>query len=400
MGMSARKLLYLALVATGLWANVAGAQAVSRLGLLERRAQLQLQLGLVDYSTVDGELESTLNEGSSVATKSGRYGLSSRIGLVLGYGVTEKVQLALFAGFAVHSSSSRPTIGGVRGDEAHAKSGEVQIIPALRYVAGEGGQRFYVGAAAGFARESSELGSDGTNTVSKHGLLGGQLGLYWFIHQHVSLEPGLELYYLTGSTQQTRSRVAQAELHYNDHGFRMMLTLGVSLWAGGDDHAAPVASAAPPDRERALPADQTQYGAARIDDLSVRLLGSPQRMGTEVTLGLTTHGGDEPPGCAVTLLSDEPPQQLSFDWWLDGADETGPLQSGLGPARVKQLEQWLAHNPSLVVCKRVYVVRVEVRAELQAALARFQGDAASAGTRQPEPVSAAPDEARLKSATP
>jgi hypothetical protein len=102
------------------------------------------------------------------------------------------------------------------------------------------------------------------------------------------------------------------------------------------------------------------------------------------------------------LLSDEPARPVEVDWWLDGADEEGALQTGSGQARAQLLVQWLANNPSLRVCNRHYLVSAQMRTELQAAIQRFEDDAVKAGTRQPAsaPVVAPPAAAPGESGSP
>lgn len=376
-------LLRTIMLSAALVGSAASARADAQLGLLEGRAQLQIQLGLLDYANVRSTPGSSFRDDDpTFSSKNTQYGLSSRVGVGLGYGVSEQVQLGLFAGFAKHTSSSTRPTDGEQGGRVRAST--VQLIPSIRYVAGEGAQRFYVGAAAGFERTKN---SGGAYTTSTHGLLGGQLGVYYFVQQQVSLDPALELYWVKGQSTPSRPADSDVEGSDTDSGVRLLLTLGLSLWSQAMSHEAPVAAAPAAQEwfapEPQLPLDEVQYVATRVDDVGLRLLGSPRRSGIEFTVGLTAHSPDDPPSCQVNLISDRPPLELHFDWALDGADQEGPLQSGSARTNVALFEQWLTHTPNLSVCGRQYPLGEDVIAELAAGLARFRDEVRTAGTVTP-----------------
>jgi hypothetical protein len=87
----------------------------------------------------------------------------------------------------------------------------------------------------------------------------------------------------------------------------------------------------------------------------------------------------------VVLLSDHPPEPLEPVWYLNGADDVGPIVTGSAPVAVSQLEHWLANDPSLSVCGRGQLIRSAQRAELEAAVSRFRG-AIEPETKQPSTV--------------
>lgn len=382
----------------GLVSALLGATAVARAepprGTIEGRRQLQLQLGLVSYGKVRSEAQNSgigsgIEREPTISSKDVSYGLSSRVGVGLGYAYTENVELAMLAGFAVSNASLASRGADDRREGMRSRSSTLQLIPSVRYVGGEGARRFYVGPAVGFERTATKVNDDEVATVRHHALFGGQLGLFCFVQRHVSFEPGFELYYVRGGTTvRTTSERRETELQRHDDGLRLMLTIGLSVWSQGHDDDVQAARATPPVPARDVATTQTEYVATRVDDLSVRLLGSPERSGTEVKLGFTTRGNEDPSRCEVSLLSDDPPTPIEVQWWLDGADADGALQTGSGRVRAQLLTEWLAHNPSLSVCHRHYLVNAAMRAALQEAIARFRADAVKAGTRSPEPVAA------------
>lgn len=365
------------------------AQAGSETGSVEGRSQLQLQLALLDYGKISGTIRSGFSgEGADTTTKGATYGLASRVGFGLGYGLSEHALLFVFGGFAIQKSSYEAALADGSLEESGTRTAVVQFIPSLRYEGGDDDSRFYVGGAVGFERSKLHTEGSAVDISSRAMLMGTQIGIHCFLHERLSLEPGLEIYF-TKRSSDLEDAESQDEVHETGRGVRVLITLGISAWFGKSSlepsvNVSQEPKTAPATLEPETSADNTHFVTTTIDDLRLELRGAPQRLGTALTLAVRTHGAEDPPRCEAALLSDDPAEALDFSWRLEDADERGPLQVGVASIRLRQLERWLARNPTMRVCKRLYRVPSDVRAQLEAALSRFKDEAVAAGTREPE----------------
>ena len=378
-------------ILAGLLATCVAVPAAADGGTVEHRVHMQLQLSLVDHRKLSGSIESDrTSDDSRLETRQTQYGLASRLALGLGYGLTESLELMLRAALSVRKESSTLDTGDGELQSPTDKVRTVELLPSLRYVGKEGDQRFFFGAGLGYEgskRSSGRL----QNGSMKAFVMSAQTGFYCFLREGISIDPTFELAFVRGSVRLPGAE-PQDELSGSARGVRVLLTLGLSAWLHGSDEGAVAPIDADPERAQAHMEPNiehaTRFAAVQLEGLSLELAGDPARSATELQLLLTRHETDEPP-CRVVLLSDHPPEPLEPVWYLNGADEVGPILTGAAPVSVSQLEHWLANDPSLSVCGRGQLIRPALRAELEAAVARFRQAATAASTRPSE----APEEA-------
>lgn len=160
------------------------------------KTHLQLQLAWLDHSALSADFDADAFERapSHVTVKQRQAGLVARLAMHLGYGLSENVELALAAAFGVRRNRTELEFEGSSGSSS-TKSKTVEILPSLRYVADGVDNRWYAGGALGFLK--SEVTSPGEfGSVMKAFVGSFQFGIYCFVRDALSIDPGLELSYL------------------------------------------------------------------------------------------------------------------------------------------------------------------------------------------------------------
>lgn len=373
---------------------------------LAGRTQLQLQLGLVDYSAkvVTPKSSSALEDSNQTE---GAFGMASRVGVGVGYHFLERLQLHVQAGVA----STRNSTKLVESDRTTSgRSVSAILLPSVRYMCNDANPRFWVGAGLGYAGGKTETDNKRLN-VSQQGLLvGGMAGVYWFVTEHFSIDPSLEIYFNRAS-HEVEQEVGDSydTSRAVGRGVRLMLTVGLSGWLNRRTPArvpaAPVVQPTAQDahtqdahtQELLLPdpplppvpapapaphAPDAQIFSSKIADLTFELHGNPKLSGTELTVVVTHHvpRGEEPK-CAVALVHDRGTHRLDVSWEKNGSDTTGALETTRARASLEALTTWATGQPHLSVCGVKAPLDETVRAQLEATLVGFRKAAEAAGTR-------------------
>lgn len=225
----------------------AAARAEDEDSRVERRVPVSVQVGLIDYQKASAEGSEEVGE-DGWASESGQYGLASRLGVGVGYGLSERLVASLRGGFSVQTSRMQEDAVGLLADEEppamKARSTTFELLPSLRYVLGEGAVRPYAGFSFGYERSTrkSELEvSDSytrrtfrseTTASTKAFLVGAELGLYGFVRGPVSLDAGVEVHFVSGSGRISAGEQGAARERYDVAGMRVLMTVGLSAWLG------------------------------------------------------------------------------------------------------------------------------------------------------------------------
>lgn len=194
---------------------------------IDGKVQLQLQTSVVEYSRQTNESDAD-SGAPKTETRGVQLGVASRLGLALGYGVSNRLQLHRLTGFVVQHLEAE--VDGSDMPSTRRQSG-FEIMPSLRYVATENSAtRLLLGFGIGATGVRSNDDGSGLDIASKALQVGGMIGAYRFVTPHFSVDPGFELYYTKTSTSVDDGL---DERTVSGSGVRVLLTVGLSGWFGG-----------------------------------------------------------------------------------------------------------------------------------------------------------------------
>lgn len=359
---------------------------------LRQRTQLQLQLGVVDYTAM------VVTPGPGVEDSNqtyGTFGLASRVGLGVGYHFTDRLQLHVLAGV----TTARSSVTLVESDATTRTRGvSTHLLPTVRYMCNEARQRFFVGAGLGYTGSKTSIDNERL-TVSSHGmLLGGVVGAYLFLTEQLSIDPALEVYFHRSGlrTEQEVPTNGFDTSTASGKGVRLMLTVGLSGWLWKRPRAAPPAAvvvepeptptAAPsfPYEPRTARAREAQIFSSKVADLTFELHADSRHGADSLTVVVTRHVGSmQEPKCGVALVHDRGTERLDVSWQANGSDTTGTLETGRASASLDVLTVWATGQPHLSVCDVKAPLDEHVRAQLEETLQGFRITAGLAAQAEP-----------------
>jgi outer membrane protein W len=395
--MSAPLLARLAVGALCLFYASHGAAQSASVGSIDGRVQLQLQSSLVEYNRLTSEADSDTGRPEA-KTVGVQFGSASRLGLAVGYGFSNRLQLHVLAGFAmqvlqveVDDSDMNDTTRQVR----------FELMPSLRFVGTEtSATRIYWGLGIGMTGGSNG-GDDDDLEVSARALqVGGTVGAYRFVNSHFSIDPGVELYYV-----KSRSSVSfndgQDDQTVSGSGLRLLLTVGLSGWFGANPSETCEREGMSPEQSTAGPAAQPKHLESllfrtHLGKLVLEVRGNPEADGSALNLTLTRAAGakswDE---CRAFLVNDRGKHALVTNNLTRSGGYGRRLESAHALESVQLLERWLESNPRIDLCGEQVTLPLHPRDELTAALEQFKRVAIAAGTRAPlqtaAPVAVTPE---------
>ena len=353
---------------------------------VDGKRQLQLQSAVVEYVPLNNELDGAKRRSNDV-----QFGLASRLGLGLGFALSNNLQLHLLAGFSLRNLEFE--VDDDYSDSRSIRTVQYEVTPSLRYVAAsESATRVYLGLSMGVVG-ASQL-QDTTDSRARGFHVGGTIGLYRFVARHLSIDPGLELSYVRYTTH--FSADSGADQSVVGRGMRMLFTLGLSGWFGGREDETRVNESV---QESALVGSASAFPApvsvagnplmfrANLSKLILEVRGKAETSGNAVTLTMTHYTGAKSwARCPAQLVSDEGSHALQ----LRGLQKSGGLQRHMesisAHETVELLERWLSHSPGIVVCAERIEMTPGAVDELTAALEQFKRVALATGTRAPAPT--------------
>ncbi|HEY6880230.1 MAG TPA: outer membrane beta-barrel protein [Polyangiales bacterium] len=212
---SLRRVLVVALLSS--FASIAQAKD------LKHDLHFSLDAGLVTWSKM--KIERPLRGEADV--KNTEVGFPTSLGAHLGFLPFDVLEAGLRFSFSYTKNNS---------DGDKSSSSDNEICGYARYVMPGGSLRPFVGPVlgAGFFRATNPSESGGATYSSRGTALtvGGELGLYGFVLDGLSLDPVLAFSYMRGNASigAGLSDVFDADLNADYHGFQLSLGLSLSGW--------------------------------------------------------------------------------------------------------------------------------------------------------------------------
>jgi hypothetical protein len=158
--------------------------------------------------------------------------LGSNVGIGLAGAVTENIMLA-------GRLSAGKTDTEVLSQQASATA--VTLMPSIEFLFGTDDPfRPFVALNGGYRTATSSPGG-GTDTTAEAFLIGGGVGMHAFAARSFSIDPGINVFYTTGS-------VETGSFKFDSSGVQVWVNIGISGWI------RPPAASAPPSEGAALPA--------------------------------------------------------------------------------------------------------------------------------------------------
>jgi hypothetical protein len=381
---------------------------------LSSRTQLTLQANIVDFTKTTFEATDSWGDKEEVESSQLRFGLPQGGDLGLGYAVTDHFQLHASVGFDRIKDS---------GQGWETSANRFRLTPGVRFMTGGDAARLFLGVGPRFERGSrasstDDGGSEDTveGTYSAIGFAG-TLGVYAFATDRVSIDPSIQLAYLSVTDT---TEVDGEDIEVESNGLRVVLSIAVTGWLGGkarpprpetNMEREALLEAQAPAREAPLPRS-TLHPAPRSVQVHVSLVGmglglkgdadrEPSRMLLQVEHLAAKLQWKE---CELALVGAGEERIVLASHYANVDDESLGVEErlrALVPAR--DLARWLAAdpNPELELCGKRTPLTSSQRSRLQAAVKRFM-DLSPEAARAPEPEqapAAAPTEAPVQSGT-
>jgi len=345
---------------------------------IKKRLELQLQAALFDYVGTNTKVDGV---DRSISADSSTFGLGSRLGVGVGYAFSEHAEFHVLNGFSIQTNS---VDAGEDQPSSELKRKRFEFLPTLRYVAGqpESSARFFIGGGGGYIRESTDDGM--IETSSSVVSITSILGLHAFLSEGVSLDPAVEVSFLQASTTTEQDGVSDVDT--SGAGARVLFTLGLSGWLGGQRKPAPAPAVVTAQHEADEELGMSSSPEAtevrlNLEGMGLTVSGAPLQDG-QTLLVEASHlaPAAEWRGCDIALGTGAQTVEIPTEYRA-GVEGRALEERAGGNVSYHHLDRWArAASPYVKLCGKGTILPAHEQQRLLRGLERFQALALRAGT--------------------